>query len=181
MELKPDAAEAPLNLGMVLASRGRIDEAIVNYRRALEIKPDFADAHYNLGTAFVRRGQVGEAIEQYRKALDAKPDFAAVLNNLAWILATQSDPKFRDGPQAVRLAQRSLALSSSDANAQATLAAAYAETGRFPEAVRTALKAADLAKRQNKPALVKSIQAKIRLYEAGIPFREPPPAPPRSR
>ena len=54
-----------------------------------------------------------------------------------------------------------------------TLAAAYAEVGRFPEAVQTARKALELATQQNKQALARSIQAKLPLYEAGTPFREP--------
>jgi hypothetical protein len=61
------------------------------------------------------------------------------------------------------------------------LAAAYAEAGRFAEAVRTAHKALDLAAQQNQQALVELIKTKISLYEAGTPFREkPPPALPDS-
>jgi Flp pilus assembly protein TadD len=120
------------------------------------------------------RGQVDEAIVHYRKALEIKPDFAEALNNLAWIRATHADPKFRDGPQAVTLAQRAVALSSNDANSLGTLAAAYAEAGRFAESVKTAHKAVDLARQQNVPALAESIRAKIRLYEAGKPFHESP-------
>ena len=54
-----------------------------------------------------------------------------------------------------------------------TLAAAYAEVGRFPEAVQTARKALDLATQQNKPALAESIRAKIPLYKAADAFRGP--------
>jgi hypothetical protein len=73
----------------------------------------------------------------------------------------------------VEFAQRALELSGGKSpEILGTLAAAYAETGRFAEAVQTAQKAADLAKQQNNPALVESIQAKIRLYEVGKPFRE---------
>ena len=61
------------------------------------------------------------------------------------------------------------------------MAAAYAEAGRFSEAVQTAHKAVDLATQQNKQPLAESIKAKIPLYEAGTPFREKqPPAPPDS-
>ena len=42
----------------------------------------------------------------------------------------------------------------------------------FAEAVETARKALDLAKQQNNPALIESLQAKIQLYEAGTPFHE---------
>lgn len=54
MEIKPDYAEAHFNLGLLLASRGRVAEAIVHYQKALEIKPDYAQARQNLEA--VRRG-----------------------------------------------------------------------------------------------------------------------------
>ena len=54
-----------------------------------------------------------------------------------------------------------------------TLAAAYAETGQFSDALETAHKAVKLAAEQSKQPLAESIKAKIPLYEAGTPFREP--------
>ena len=131
-------------------------------------------AHTNLGTALVRRGQVDQAIDQYRQALEIKPDDAAALNNLAWIRATHPDSKLRDGALAVALARRARNLTSSNANVLDTLAAAYAEAGRFAEAAQTAHKAVDLARQQGKPALAESIRVKIPLYDAGMPFHESP-------
>ena len=93
---------------------------------------------------------------------------------MAWIRATHPDPKFRDGRQAVILALRAVELSPGDAAVLDTLAAAYAEAGRFAEAARTARKAMDIAVLQNKPALAASMPAKIRLYQAGKPFHELP-------
>ena len=49
LEIKPDYAEAHDNLGMALAGRGQVDEAIAHYQKALEIKPDYVEAHNNLG------------------------------------------------------------------------------------------------------------------------------------
>ena len=69
LEIKPDYAEAHINLGIALAGCGRIDEAIAHYQKALEIKPDFAEAHDNLGIALAGRGRIDEAIEHYQKAL----------------------------------------------------------------------------------------------------------------
>ena len=57
-----------------LADRGQVDEAIAQYRKALEIKPDYAEAHSNLGFALAGRGQFEAAIAHYRKALEIKPD-----------------------------------------------------------------------------------------------------------
>ncbi len=177
LEIRPDYAEAHSSLGVALAGCGRLDEAVAHYRKALEINPDDVEAHYNLGTALIGRGQVDEAILHYRKVLKIKPDDVGALNNIAWLRATHSDPKFRDGAEAVRLARRAAELTPNDPNTLSTLAAAYAEAMRFTEAVQTARKALDLATRQNNPALVKSIQVRMRLYETGKPFHETPSPP----
>ena len=97
------------------------------------------------------------------------------MNDTAWLLATNPNASVRNGAEAVELAQRAIELSSGQEPAiLGTLAAAYAEAGRFAEAVQTARKALELATQQNKPALAESIRAKIRLYEAGKPFRQSP-------
>jgi hypothetical protein len=59
----------------------------------------------------------------------------------------------------------------------ATLAAAYAEAGRFPEAVKTAQRALDLAIASRNQALADAIQAQIELYQSGSPSREMPKIP----
>jgi len=176
LDINPERADAHNNLGIALAGRGQVDEAIAHSRRALEIQPDKWAAHNYLGLVLAGRGDVEDAIGHYRKALELKPDYADAYNNIAWIRATHPDPKFRDGLEAVTLAQQALELSSSNANSMDTLAAAYAEAGRFAEAVQTAGNALNLATQQNQHALAESIQAKIRLYTAGKPFRESPNA-----
>jgi protein O-mannosyl-transferase len=75
------------NLGIVLAGRGQVDEAIAHYQKVLEIKPDYTEAHYNLGVVLAGRGQIDEAIAHYQKALEITPDYAKACNNLGIILA----------------------------------------------------------------------------------------------
>jgi Flp pilus assembly protein TadD len=176
-EIKPEFAEAHYNLGATLARRNRISEAIAHFRKAVEIKPDFVEAHYNLGVALVGQRQVYAAIDCFEKALEIRPAYGQALNNLAWIRATYPDLRFRDGVQAVTLAQRAVELSPNNLYGLDTLAAAYAEARRFPEAVQAAHKALDVALRQNQQALAKSIRARIHLYEEGTPFRVPPESP----
>jgi len=53
-----------------------------------------------------------------------------------------------------------------------TLAAAYAESGRFPEAIATARKALDLATRQRLEWLIEALNTRIKLYQAGQPYRD---------
>ena len=88
-------------------------------------------------------------------------------------MATSPNASLRNGREAVDLAQRAVRLSGGREPAVlGTLAAAYAEAGRFSEAVETAQKALDLATKQNKPRLAESIRAKISLYKATTPFRQ---------
>ncbi len=107
----------------------------------------------------------------------ARPDDVALLNETAWILATNPNASIRNGAEAIELAERAAQLSDRREPAVlGTLAAAYAEAGRFPEAVQTARKALQLAAEQNKRPLAESIKAKIALYEAQTPYREMPPS-----
>ncbi len=174
LEINPDLAEAHNNFGVLLGQRGRFDEAIVHLQQALKINPDHAEAHNNLGNALNGQGKLAEAVVQWREAVRLQPNQIAYVNNLAWLLATCPEASVRNGSEAVELAQRAVQLSGGREPAiLGTLAAAYAEAGRFPEAVQTARKALDLATQQNKQALAESIKAKVPLYEAGTPFREP--------
>jgi protein O-mannosyl-transferase len=83
----PNGARAHNNLGIALVNRGRIDEAIVHYRKALELAPDYNEAHYNLGLALKDLGQFDEAIAEYEKALKLAPDHPDSHNNLGLLLA----------------------------------------------------------------------------------------------
>ena len=64
------------NLGLALAGRGQVDEAIAHYQQALTIKPDLATAYYNFAFVLAHLGRLDEAIAHYRKGLDFKPEDA---------------------------------------------------------------------------------------------------------
>ena len=182
LEIKPKFAEAHNNFGVVLGQRGRFDEAIIHFRQALKIKPDYANAHNNFGNALAGQGKIAAAIVQWREAVRLQPNELGFVNQLAWVLATCPEASVRNGAEAIELAQRAVRISGGREPAVlGTLAAAYAEAGRFSEAVQTARKARELAVQQNKPGLAESIGAKIPLYKAGTPFRESlQPSPTRS-
>jgi len=148
-----------------------VDEAIVHYRKALQIRPDYAEAQNNLGATLLKKGAVDEAIAHYQKALQIKPNYLEVQNNLAWVLAIAPQASLRNGHQAVELAQRANQLAGGENPIiLRTLAAAYAEAGRFPEAEATARRALQLAETQSNPALADAIRVQLKLYQAGLPF-----------
>src|SRR5208283_5561317 len=62
------------DLGCALVEQGKLDEAIVEYQKALEIEPTYTEAHYNLGIALSKQGKLDEAITQYGMALNLAPD-----------------------------------------------------------------------------------------------------------
>jgi hypothetical protein len=95
------------------------------------------------------------------------------LNNLAWWLAAGSDPSYRDGPRAVELAQRACELTAFKQPVMiGTLAAAYAEAGRFSEAADMAERAGQLAERLGEPAIASKNKQLSELYRSGKPFHE---------
>jgi tetratricopeptide (TPR) repeat protein len=173
LAITPDPADAHYNLGNALLQRGRLGEAIAHYQKALAIRPDFAEAHYSLGNALLQQGRMDEAIEQYQKALAIQPDYLEVQNGLAWVLATCPQASLRNGHKAVELAQQANQLSGGGKPViLCTLAAAYAETGRFPEAEATVQSALQLAKAQSNTALANVLESQLKLYQAGIPFHD---------
>jgi tetratricopeptide (TPR) repeat protein len=178
LQIKPDYAEAHNNLGSALCQKGNGAEAIAHFQKALQIKPDYAEAHNNLGKALLQKGSVAEAIVHYQKALQIKPDSAETQNNLAWVLATAPQASLRNGPQAVALAQQANQLAGGENPIiLRTLAAAYAEAGRFSEAVETAQRALQLAAPPSNPALADAIRSQLKLYQAGLPFHYTEPTP----
>jgi tetratricopeptide (TPR) repeat protein len=119
---------------------------------------------------------VREAIAHYQTSLEIQPQNAITCKNLAWILATCPEASVRNGAKAVELAEQAARLSGSpDPIFIGTLAAAYAEAGRFPEAVATAERAQQLAAAQKNTTLVNTLRGQMGLYQAGAPFRDASP------
>jgi tetratricopeptide (TPR) repeat protein len=174
LQISPDLAATRINLGNALMQKGRVDEAIAHYQKALEIKPDLPEAHMNLGNIFLQQGRMHEAIAHFQKALQLEPADPTVQGNLAWLLATCPDASLRNGNKAVELATRANELTGGENPViLLTLAAAFAETGRFPKAVETAQHALRLAEAQSNTTLAGQLQLELKLYRAGSPFHSP--------
>jgi tetratricopeptide (TPR) repeat protein len=173
VRLDPKWALPRFALARVLARRGQVDEAIAEYGAGLRILPTDAEAHSELAVLLGRQRKTADALFHYREALRLRPDSPEVLNNLAWLLATHSRPEFRDGAQAVRLAERACELTNRKrALFIGTLAAAYAEAGRFDDAVRTAELARQLAEAAGEKQTAEANAKLLELYRAGKPVRE---------
>ena len=121
------------------------------------------------------QGEFEEAITYYRRALQVQPDAPEAHTELAWLLATDPDPRIRDPIEAVRLAERASRLTDrKNAAVLDVLAAAYAAAGRFNEAVATARSAlAALPPSASQSELAGSIQHRLDLYVKSRPYLRP--------
>ena len=161
------------SLGVFYLEQGRVEDSLAYLQEALEIEPRLQDGHYNLGNTYLAIGKANEAMAEYQRALEIEPDDTDSLNNLAWILATWPDPPVRNGLKAVALAERADVLTNrKNQIIAATLAAAYAETGRFPDAIQAAERALKIAAAESNEARATSIHEQLETYKAGKPYRD---------
>lgn len=173
LRIEPRQAPVHSSLGVFFLEMGRIDESLAHLQTAVEIEPKYADAHYNLGNTYLQMGQAKEALSHYNRALEIDPNDTQALNNMAWILATWPDALTRDGAKAVELADRADSLTRGASPVVcATLAAAYAEAGRFAEALKTGQRALQLATAEGNAQRVDSIRTQIETYQSGAAFRD---------
>jgi tetratricopeptide (TPR) repeat protein len=180
LALQPDFAGAHYDMGNALVHLDQIELAIAHYRRALELQSDYTDAHCGLANVLSHLGRWEEAIGHYQTALEIDCRQAEATVKLAWLLATCPLDQLRNGARAVELAERATGFGDRKrAEALDALAAAHAEARQFPQALSAARQALALAQRDKKPALADAIRARITLYRAGKPYRQPPSAPVR--
>ena len=175
LKLRPANSPVRLQLGIIQALQSNVDQAISQFSEVLRANPADSAAHYHLALALSTQGKCKDALLHYRAAVKARPDFPEALNNLAWMLATQPDPQFRDGQQALDLAERACRLTEyKQAFMVGTLAAAYAEAGRFPEAVAAGEKAKALAEMADDKEVAAMNVILLELYRSGQPYRDTP-------
>ena len=120
-----------------------------------------------IGTAEASKSYFGEPVCETIVAGDV-----TVASNLAWVLATSPENKYRDGPRAVQLAEFACkATGYKSPPLLDTLAAAYAEVGQFEQAIRITLQAIELV-RSNPKASTATLESRLKLYREGRPYRE---------
>jgi tetratricopeptide (TPR) repeat protein len=137
LKIDPKYIEVYFDRGAAYNKKGQYDQAISDFNKALEINPRYVEAYNNRGFAYKNKGQYDQAISDYTKALEINPRYALAYNNLAWLLATAKEPGFRNGPKALELALKACELSNwKNPYHLDTLAAAYARTGDFENAIK---------------------------------------------
>lgn len=172
VQIEPENVSACTNLGLVLARQGKLDEALTHFTEALRLAPNDGQVHLTRAGVLEESRHVLESLVDYREAVRLNPERKDWADHLARLLATYPSDEVRDGAEAVRLAEGVCAgPAPRNATFLDTLAAAYAEAGRFEEAAATAREALSLALESGKADLAAEIQQRLELYQAGRPFR----------
>jgi predicted TPR repeat methyltransferase len=117
------------NLGNAFKEQGRLEEAVVQYRLALDGDPNYAEAHNNLGTILRRQGKFDEAVVQYEQAIAAAPDFAEAHYNLGNVFKEQ-----RQFDKAVTHYRQALTLRADFAEAHNNLGTVLKDERKLDEA-----------------------------------------------
>ena len=170
----PANVDARAGLAAVLAQLGQAQAARTQYRVALQIEPRVG-TRLQFANLLYQTGDYTECVRQYHQALVTAPEQIEPMNNLAWLLATCPEEPVRDGTAAVRYAEKACALTHyTQPGMVGTLAAAYAEAGRFPEAVKTSEQAIQLSERSGNERFAAMNRQLLRLYQAGRPYHEAP-------
>lgn len=174
--LGPETASENAYLAEALALVGERASAEHHFRRALAFNPLFAEEMTDLEARLALTDPTDDVLALYRAALKRQPDEALVQLRLARILATSPSERHRNGAEAVLLARAAVDALGDDAEGLDTLAAAYAEAGRFNDAIRTAARADELARNSGDEQLSHEIQLHVASYRRSEPLRERPGA-----
>jgi len=168
------AVESSFNLGLLALRDGRAETARTHLERALSLAPAHVQALGALSRIYVKTRRFGDLARILRAAVAKDPSDVGIATNLALLLASCSDASVRNGAEAVAVAERAASLSGyGRADVLATLAAAYAEAGRYQKAAGTAREARLLAERAGTADLARFLRGQVAEYEAGKPYRDP--------
>ena len=151
----------------------QLDQAILFWSARVENEPNNIGARNTFGVLLVQKHQTRAAIEQWETALALNPNDGNAQSNLAWVFATAPDASLRNGTRAVELAERALKLAGGiNPILHRTLAAAYAEAGRFDDAIVTAERGHEFAEREGNRELADEFTAVLAQYRQHQPFRD---------
>jgi arylsulfatase A-like enzyme/Flp pilus assembly protein TadD len=174
LEIEPDHEEARNLLPALEQARERQEKRLAELREQFRAEPTSVDTCLSLAAALLGAEQATDALGVLRAGLARHPDDARLASELAWQLATLPDDQLRNASEAVRLAR--LACRGEDEqqpDSLDTLGAALAETGQFEEAAEVARRASELARQAGQRAQSLAIERRLRLYQAGRPYRSP--------
>jgi tetratricopeptide (TPR) repeat protein len=172
VRLNPKFAEGFARRSIVLLRLKRKDEALVDVDSAVRLTPDRAEPYVVRGNLRTARREFSLARADFERALERsrEPPWS-FLNSVAWFLATCPDRSGRDGKKSIQLATKACELTKwKDAHLLDTLAAAFAETGDYDQAIKRQSEALKLFE---EPGDVRTgMQKRLALYQKHHAYRE---------
>jgi cytochrome c-type biogenesis protein CcmH/NrfG len=143
------------------------------FSEAAQLDANYASPRFQMGKMLLKQGHDAEAMPLFHEVLQIDPDNLQMLIYIARVLAADENPQICNGTEALMLATKASQLAG---NAQPlaldTLAMAYAETGRFDEAVQTGQEAVNLARAAGEKDEAAIMQQRLELYQKHQPWRQ---------
>lgn len=170
IEIDPQYAKAYNKRGIAWKKQGNYDKAVADYTQAIDINAKNPIYYYNRGLAWENKGDYNSAIADYTKTLKIDPKEVDAYNNLAWLKATCPDGTYRDGLRAAALAKKAVELKETYYTL-GTLAAAYAEAGKFQDAIKTQKRAIQKLNKEGNRKKLTEYEERLASYRAGKPWR----------
>jgi len=175
LELDPGSPVIHNNLGSIYRDMGRLDEAAAQYLSAIRLNRGYANAYWNLGRLLLGQGHPEEAMAYLYESVRVSQGDPQRALDLAWMLATHTNAKVRNGTDAVALAEHACRqLGTKDARALDVLAAALAEHGNYERARETARQALQIVTAANQADAIDAIRKRLTYYEKNHPYRDSP-------
>lgn len=167
-----DAIEAEAQLlvarGTAWRQLGKISEAAQDFNLALRLNDTLASAYVGRGNLFAEQGHYEQAAEDFQQALRCDPRSAGAYRSVAWLLATCPLESYRNADKAIEAAERAAKLLGTESpHMLDLLAATYANSGDFPQAIKHQQQALVLAEGE----IRKAYAQRLALYRSGKPFR----------
>jgi tetratricopeptide (TPR) repeat protein len=175
LEINPNDAQPHFRLGRLCLGLMERDEASVHFRMVNRLDPREPWGYGGLAACWRGLARYADAIAVLRQGVAALPGDMGMLDALARLLATAPDDKVRNGREALELATKACdGTKRNEPDLLDTLAAAYAELGRFDEALATANQAAQLADQRGDAPSANKLRLRADQYAKRMPLREAP-------
>lgn len=171
IDVNKDSLDAYMSRGKAYYKRDNFELAIKDFDMVLQLNAEIEEAYLYKGNIWYLKCDIEKVIKNYLLAIDLLPNDSNEYNELAWIFATIPDEKYRDGKKALMYAQQANKLDYNYKNLD-TLSAAFAESGRFEDAIETQIKAINLCKEEKDSEMVPQLLNRLKYYKANKPWRE---------
>ncbi|MFG0290803.1 MAG: tetratricopeptide repeat protein [Rhodopirellula sp. JB044] len=181
IERNPNDTFRQIQLASLYLQDDRPRKAIETLTGVLATEPNNASVLRSRADAYLAVGEHINAIADYEKALSSIDNddneenqriLSGILNNLAWVLATSPQDDVRNGERAVELGKRAVELTEEqEAHILSTLAAGYAESGDFENAILWSEKAVEQGAAEDNEQL-DQLKKELESYRRNEPWRE---------